>query len=78
MVADPCEAMGNIVAAEASLLQASADTDLLLDAEAISEAETQRSRLRIVLRLPRAWRCAFMSSMPRMSDAWWPSVTESS
>ena len=46
MVADPCEAMGNIVAAEASLLQASADTDLLLDAEAISEAETQRSRLR--------------------------------
>ena len=46
MISDPCEVMGNVVAAEASLLQASTDSDVVLDAWAISEAEFHRSRLR--------------------------------
>jgi len=45
VISDPCEVMGNVVAAEASLLQASADSDVVLDAWAISEAELHRSRL---------------------------------
>jgi len=46
MIGDPCEVMGNVVAAEASRIQASADSDVVLDAWAISEAELHRSRLR--------------------------------
>jgi hypothetical protein len=45
MATDPLEAMGNVVAQEASRLQSLRDTDVLLDALAISDAELQRSRL---------------------------------
>jgi len=45
MASDPVEAMGNVVAQEASRLIALRDNDVLLDALAISEAELQRSRL---------------------------------
>jgi hypothetical protein len=46
MAIDPVEAMGNVVALEASRLQSLRDSDVLLEALAISEAELQRSRLR--------------------------------
>ena len=45
MASDPVEAMGNVVALEASRLQSLSDSDLVLEALAISEAEMQRSRL---------------------------------
>jgi len=45
MASDPVEAMGNVVAQEASRLIALRDNDVLRDALAISEAELQRSRL---------------------------------
>ena len=45
MTIDPVEAMGNVVALEASRLQSLRDSDVLLEALAISEAESQRSRL---------------------------------
>jgi hypothetical protein len=45
MTSDPVEALGNVVALEASRLQSLRDSDVLLEALAISEAEIQRSRL---------------------------------
>ena len=45
MTIDPVEVMGNVVALEASRLQSLRDSDVLLEALAISEAEVQRSRL---------------------------------
>jgi hypothetical protein len=46
MTSDPVEAMGNVVALEASRLQSLRDSEVMLEALAISEAESQRSRLR--------------------------------
>lgn len=45
MASDPVEAMCNVVALEASRLQSLRDSEVLLEALAISEAELQRSRL---------------------------------
>ena len=45
MATDPLEAMGNVVAQEASRLQSLRDNDVLLDALSVSEAELQRTRL---------------------------------
>ena len=45
MASDPVEEMGNVVALEASRLQSLSDSDVVLEALAISEAEMQRSRL---------------------------------
>jgi hypothetical protein len=45
MARDPVEVMGNVVAQEVSRLQSLHDSDMVLDALAISEAERRRSRL---------------------------------
>ncbi|MGI9135935.1 MAG: hypothetical protein ACR2JS_02600 [Candidatus Nanopelagicales bacterium] len=56
MTGDPCEVMMNVIEQESSLLEAIANDDLLVDAQAIAEAEQQRARRRDRLEAARGLR----------------------